>query len=82
MFCLRRLAPRLLIFTVDIIRSCAKTPTNEYQPDNAFTLVRYLSREQYGTTPLIYGQYYDAPYELKTTKYWRGTTWRSRLAKL
>ena len=58
------------IFTVDIIRSCAKTPTNEYQPDNAFTLVRYLSREQYGTTPLIYGQYYDAPYELKTTKYW------------
>ena len=58
------------IFSVDIIRSCAKTPTNEYQPDNAFTLVRYLSREQYGKTPLIYGQYYDAPYELKTTKYW------------
>lgn len=58
------------IFTIDVIRSCAKTPTNEYQPDNAFTLVRYLSREQYGKTPLIYGQYYDAPYELKTTKYW------------
>ncbi|MBR3500635.1 MAG: DUF2723 domain-containing protein [Bacteroidales bacterium] len=58
------------IFTVDIIRSAAKTPTNEYQPDNAFTLVRYLSREQYGKTPLIYGQYYDAPYDLKTTKYW------------
>lgn len=58
------------VFSIDIIRSCAKTPTNEYQPDNAFTLVRYLSREQYGKTPLIYGQYYDAPYELKTTKYW------------
>ena len=57
-------------FTVDIIRSAAKTPTNEYQPDNAFTLVRYLSREQYGKTPLVYGQYYDAPYDLKTTKYW------------
>ena len=58
------------IFSVDIIRSCAKTPTNEYQPDNAFTLVRYLSREQYGKTPLVYGQYFDAPYDLKTESYW------------
>lgn len=58
------------IFSVVIIRSCAKTPTNEYQPDNAFTLVRYLSREQYGSAPLIYGQYFDAPYELHTGKYW------------
>ena len=31
------------VFSIDVIRSCAKTPTNEYQPDNAFTLVRYLS---------------------------------------
>ena len=58
------------LFSVDIIRSCAKTPTNEYQPDNAFTLVRYLSREQYGKTPLVYGQYFDAPYDLKTESYW------------
>ena len=58
------------IFSIDIIRSCAKTPTNEYQPDNAFTLVRYLSREQYGSTPLIYGQYYDAPYDVEANKYW------------
>ena len=58
------------VFSIDIIRSCAKTPTNEYQPDNAFTLVRYLSREQYGSTPLLYGQYYDAPFVRKTSKYW------------
>ena len=58
------------VFSIDIIRSCAKTPTNEYQPDNAFTLVRYLSREQYGSTPLVYGQYYGAPYDLATTTYW------------
>lgn len=58
------------LFTIDIIRSSAKTPTNEYQPDNAFTLVRYLSREQYGKTPLIYGQYYNSDYEIKTNKYW------------
>ena len=28
------------------------------------------SREQYGSTPLLYGQYYDAPYDLKSEKYW------------
>ena len=32
--------------------------------------MRYLSREQYGSTPLLYGQYFDAPYDLKTDKYW------------
>ena len=58
------------VFIIVIIRSCAKTPTNEYQPDNAFTLVRYLSREQYGSTPLLYGQYYGAPYELEQKSYW------------
>ena len=58
------------IFSICIIRSAAKTPTNEYQPDNAFTLVRYLSREQYGSNPILYGQYFDAPYELSTKRYW------------
>ena len=58
------------VFSIVIIRSCAKTPTNEYQPDNAFTLVRYLSREQYGSNPLLYGQYYGAPYELEQKDYW------------
>ncbi len=58
------------IFSVCIIRSSAKTPTNEYQPDNAYTLVRYLSREQYGSTPLLYGQYFGAPYDLKQESYW------------
>ena len=58
------------IFSIEIIRSSVKTPTNEYQPDNAFTLVRYISREQYGSQPLIYGPYFDAPYELRAPKYW------------
>ena len=58
------------LFSIVIIRSSAKTPTNEYQPDNPFTLIRYLSREQYGSTPLIYGQYFDAPYEIERTTYW------------
>ena len=58
------------LFSIVIIRSSAKTPTNEYQPDNPFTLIRYLSREQYGSTPLIYGQYFDAPYDIEKTTYW------------
>ena len=58
------------IFSIVVIRSAAKTPTNEYQPDNPFTLVRYLAREQYGSSPLLYGQYFDAPYDWKEGKYW------------
>ena len=58
------------LFSIVIIRSAAKTPTNEYQPDNPFTLVRYLGREQYGSNPLVYGQYFDAPYEIESTTYW------------
>ena len=58
------------LFSICVIRSAAKTPTNEYQPDNAFTLVRYLSREQYGKTPLLYGQYFDAPATTEPTTYW------------
>ena len=70
LLCLTTIIIGFSIFSIDIIRSCAKTPTNEYQPDNAFTLVRYLTREQYGSTPLIYGQYYDAPFEVAQTRYW------------
>ena len=59
------------IFSIVIIRSSAMTPTNENQPDNAFSLVRYLSREQYGSAPLVYGQYYGSPYsEIFVPKYW------------
>ncbi len=58
------------IFSIVIIRSSVKTPTNEYQPDNPYTLVRYLGREQYGSNPLIYGQTYDSAYDLEKTYYW------------
>ena len=70
LLCVTMITIGFSVFSIDIIRSCAKTPTNEYQPDNAFTLVRYLSREQYGSTPLVYGQYYGAPYDIETSTYW------------
>jgi len=43
-------------FAVIIIRSSANTPTNENQPDNPFSLMSYLARDQYGSAPLLYGQ--------------------------
>ncbi len=58
------------IFSVVVIRSNVKTPTNEYQPDNPYTLVRYLGREQYGSNPLLYGQCYDSAYDISETYYW------------
>ncbi len=58
-------------FAVVVIRSSAKTPTNEYQPDNPFTLVRYLGREQYGSNPLIYGETFASALEdIKVDKYY------------
>ncbi len=43
-------------FAQILIRSSAGLPMNENTPDNIFALSRYLNREQYGSTPLLYGQ--------------------------
>ena len=42
-----------LSFTTVLLRSNANPPLNENQPDNFRALTKYLSREQYGETPLI-----------------------------
>ena len=43
-----------------IIRSRANPPMNENTPDNVFSLLSYLNREQYGDRPLFRGQYFNA----------------------
>ena len=45
-------------YAVIIIRSAAHPPMDENSPDNVFALGGYLSREQYGDTPLLYGPAY------------------------
>lgn len=42
------------------IRANAKPNINLSNPDNAFSLYEYLGRSGYGTTPLLYGQTFDA----------------------
>lgn len=54
-------------FALIIIRASANPPMNQNHPDNAFALLRYLNREQYGDRPLVYGPYYTAP-AIATTK--------------
>ncbi len=44
-----------------LIRSSANTPLNENNPSNPVNLLYFLNREQYGSRPLFYGQYYNAP---------------------
>ena len=52
-------------FLVLVIRSQANTPMDENNPENAVNLLSYLNREQYGTWPIMYGQYFSAPQDPK-----------------
>ena len=47
-------------FSVLVIRSNSNTPIDENNPEEAVSLLAYLNREQYGSTPLVYGQYFTA----------------------
>lgn len=48
-------------FTLIIIRSSAQPPMDQNSPNNAFSLLSYLNREQYGDRPLMYGHFYNSP---------------------
>ena len=48
-------------FGLILIRAAANPPMNQNHPDNAFALLRYLNRDQYGQHPLVHGPYYNAP---------------------
>ncbi|MDE5663281.1 MAG: DUF2723 domain-containing protein [Muribaculaceae bacterium] len=49
-------------YALILIRSSADTPMNQNSPDNVFDLASYLNREQYGETPLLYGEtMYSSP---------------------
>ena len=45
-------------YALTLVRATADTPMNQNSPSDIFTLRTYLAREQYGKTPLFYGQTY------------------------
>jgi hypothetical protein len=47
-------------FAVIVIRSNANTPLDENDPENLVTLQAYLKREQYGSWPIVYGNYWNS----------------------
>ena len=47
-------------FAMIVIRAKANVSLNNSDPDNAFSLLGYVNREQYGDRPLSYGSYFDS----------------------
>ena len=53
-------------YALIVIRSVANPPMDQNSPEDIFTLGSYLSRDQYGDRPLLYGQAYTSQVALKT----------------
>ncbi len=47
-------------YALIVIRSTANPPMDQNSPEDIFTLGNYLSRDQYGDRPLLYGQAYTS----------------------
>ncbi len=51
-------------YALIVIRSAANPPMDQNSPEDIFTLGKYLSRDQYGDRPLLYGQAYTSQVKL------------------
>lgn len=60
LFCMLMLMIGYSSYAVIVIRSTANPPMDQNSPEDVFTLGSYLSRDQYGDKPLLYGQAYTS----------------------
>ena len=65
LFCALMIMMGYSSYAVIVIRSEANPPMDQNSPEDIFTLGTYLSREQYGTRPLFFGQTYNSQVQLK-----------------
>ena len=48
-------------FAMIMIRASAKPPMDQNAPSDVFSFLYYINREQYGSAPLVYGNYFQGP---------------------
>ncbi len=65
LLCLLMLMIGYSSYAVIVIRSLANPPMDQNSPEDIFTLGSYLSRDQYGDRPLLYGQAYTSQVKLE-----------------
>lgn len=68
-------------YGVILIRSNATPPIDQNNPEDAFSLLGYLNREQYGDRPLFMGQYYNSPINIQNPYKNTKKTWKQKDGK-
>ncbi|SMO60146.1 Protein of unknown function [Saccharicrinis carchari] len=59
-------------FAMIVIRSYANPTMDQNSPEDVFSMMGYLNREQYGDRPLFTGQYYNSPIDRKKSSSKKG----------
>ncbi|MCR4919940.1 MAG: DUF2723 domain-containing protein [Prevotella sp.] len=65
LLCMLMLMVGYSTYAITVIRSSANPPMDQNSPEDIFTLGDYLSRDQYGSRPLLYGQAYTSQVALE-----------------
>ena len=60
-------------FAMIVIRSVANPPMDQNSPEDIFSLMGYLNREQYGDRPLFFGQNFNSPLDRKAMEGKKGS---------
>jgi hypothetical protein len=59
-------------FAMIVIRSFAQPTMDQNSPEDVFSMMGYLNREQYGDRPLFTGQYYNSPIDRRKSSEHKG----------